>query len=106
MSSSATESHTYTSENHGSDVVGGFQRLWQNQLMCDTQLVTQGQIFHVHRCYLASCSEYFYSMFTKDFREFQQSEIELNGVTAPGLKALLSFAYTGKERKNNKQDAL
>ena len=51
------------------------------------------------RCFLASCSEYFYTMFSEDFRESQQNEVELHGITAAGLKALLEFAYTGKYRK-------
>ena len=49
-----------------------------------------------YRCFLASCSEYFYTMFSEDFRESQQNEVELHGITAAGLKALLEFAYTGK----------
>ena len=35
-------------------------------------------------------------MFSEDFRESQQNEVELHGITAAGLKALLEFAYTGK----------
>ena len=35
-------------------------------------------------------------MFTVDFRESQQNEVELKGITAAGLKAVLEFAYTGK----------
>jgi len=43
--------------------------------MCDTQLVVQGQLFNVHRAYLAACSQYFYSMFTKDFQEKSQNQV-------------------------------
>jgi len=43
--------------------------------MCDTQLVVQGQSFNVHRAYLAACSQYFYSMFTKDFQEKSQNQV-------------------------------
>ena len=76
--------------------------------MCDTQLVVQGQTFNVHRSYLAACSQYFYSMFTKDFQEKTQTQVELKGVTAIGLRALLEYAYTGTIIINdgNLQDVL
>ena len=86
---------SYISASHGATVVEGFQRLWQDALMCDTQLVVQGQTFNVHRCYLAACSQYFYSMFTKDFQEKMQTQVELKGVSAIGLRALLDYAYAG-----------
>jgi len=46
--------------------------------MCDTQLLVQGQSFNVHRAYLAACSQYFYSMFTKDFQEKSQNQVTDN----------------------------
>jgi len=76
-STAATGQHgrSYESSQHGVTVVKGFQRLWQDTLMCDTQLVVQGQTFNVHRAYLAACSQYFYSMFTKDFQEKSQNQV-------------------------------
>jgi len=76
-STAATGQHgrSYESSQHGVTVVKGFQRLWQETLMCDTQLVVQGQSFNVHRAYLAACSQYFYSMFTKDFQEKSQNQV-------------------------------
>ena len=76
-STAATGQHgrSYESNQHGVTVVKGFQRLWQETLMCDTQLVVQGQSFNVHRAYLAACSQYFYSMFTKDFQEKSQNQV-------------------------------
>lgn len=99
---------SYESAQHGVTVVKGFQRLWQDSLMCDTQLLVQGQIFNVHRAYLAACSQYFYLMFTKDFQEKSQNQVELKGVTAIGLRALIDYAYTGTIVINdgNLQDVL
>lgn len=54
-----------------------------------------------YRCYLAACSQYFYSMFTKDFVEKMQAQVELKGVSASGLRALLDYAYTGSIVINN-----
>jgi len=72
--STALRGRSYASDQHGVAVVKGFQRLWQEGVMCDTQLLVQGQTFNVHRAYLTACSQYFYSMFTKDFQEKLQSQ--------------------------------
>jgi len=76
--SAATTSagRSYTSSAHGVTIIEGFQRLWQDALMCDTQLLVQGQTFNVHRGFLAACSQYFYSMFTKDFQEKSQNQVK------------------------------
>ena len=80
-SAATTGSHgrSYASCHHGNTVVDGFQRLWMDALMCDTQLLVQGQTFNVHRSYLAACSQYFFSMFTEDFQEKNQKQVELKG---------------------------
>ena len=39
---------------------------------------------------------YFRAMFTDGLRESSEREIELNGVTATGLKNLIDFAYSSK----------
>lgn len=69
------DSRQYESSKLGVVVVEGFQRLRQGSLLCDTQLVVQGQTFSVHRAYLASCSPYFYSMFTENFQEKSQNRV-------------------------------
>lgn len=76
--------------------------------MCDTKLIVQGQVFNIHRSFLAASSEYFFLMFTENFQESKQNEVELKGVSARGLKALLEFAYTGVIiiTKDNLQDVL
>ena len=44
---------------------------------------------------LASVSDYFMAMLTGSMIESRQDHVELKGVTASGMKALLDFAYTG-----------
>lgn len=43
---------------------------------------------------MASCSDYFRSMFTNGMKECQQSEIELKGVSALGLEKVIDIIYT------------
>ena len=76
MSSTSTSGEEcYTSTQHGTKVVGGFERLWREGLMCDTTLVAESKSFKVHRSYLAACSHYFHAMFTEGFRESEQNQV-------------------------------
>jgi len=43
---------------------------------------------------MASCSDYFRSMFTNGMKECQQAEIELKGVSALGLEKVIEIIYT------------
>lgn len=52
------------------------------------------QRFDAHKVILASCSDYFRSMFTSGMRECSQSEIELKGVSARGLEKCIDIIYS------------
>ena len=96
MSSTVTDhEHRYAARRHGDTVVDGFRRLWLEQQLCDTRLRVGTRTFNAHRCFLAASSRYFHSMFTDGFRESAQQEVELRGVSAGGVSALLEYAYTG-----------
>ena len=43
---------------------------------------------------MASCSDYFRSMFTSGMKESTQTEIELKGVSAKGLEKVIEIIYT------------
>lgn len=45
---------------------------------------------------MASCSDYFRSMFTNGMKECQQTAIELKGVTAVGLEKVIEIIYTSQ----------
>lgn len=45
---------------------------------------------------MASCSDYFLSMFTSGMKESQQNEIELKGITSKGLEKCIDVIYTSK----------
>jgi len=86
----------YSSNDHSAQVLGGFNHLWGEGALCDVILIAESRRFEAHRVVLASCSHYFRTMFTRDFQESQLKEIELKGVTALGLRAVLDFVYTSR----------
>ena len=52
------------------------------------------QRFDAHKVILASCSDYFRSMFTSGMRECGQREIELKGVSARALEKCIDVIYS------------
>ncbi|KAK3086227.1 hypothetical protein FSP39_015449 [Pinctada imbricata] len=86
----------FEASDHGDSILAGLKQLRERDLLFDVVLTVQGKRFPVHRVVLAACCDYFRAMFTDGLRESWQSEIELNGVTATGLKNLIDFAYTSK----------
>jgi kelch-like protein 1/4/5 len=48
-----------------------------------------------HRIVLSAASDYFAAMFTNDFGESNQNEIELQGVDPDALETLVTYCYTG-----------
>lgn len=50
-----------------------------------------------HRIVLSAASDYFDAMFTNDFGEANQNEIELQGVDPDALETLVCYCYTGNE---------
>jgi len=91
----------FTSSEHSTQVLGGFNHLWTEGALCDVILIAENRRFDAHRIVLASCSHYFRTMFTRDFQESQLKEIELKGVTSLGLRAVLDFVYTSRLALNS-----
>ena len=85
----------FNSPSLGPSVVNGFRQLRQDADLCDVQLVVGSQKFDAHRCYLAARSDYFLKLFTADFKEKRQSQVEIKGATACGLRAVLDYLYSG-----------
>ncbi|KAK6047774.1 BTB/POZ domain protein [Cooperia oncophora] len=56
----------------------------------------QGTRINAHKNVLAACSDYFKAMFTNDKAEKHLREMEVVGVEASTLDAVVSFCYSGK----------
>lgn len=61
--------------------------------MCDVTLIADGMEIPAHKMVLASCSPYFYAMFT-GFEESRQDRITLQGVDYHALQLLVEYVYT------------
>lgn len=94
VTSSNTDERIYTSSLHTETVLTGLKDLRENECLCDVDLIVEEKRFSVHRVILASCSPYFRSMFTSEMKESRQNAIELHGISAIGLQAVLDFIYT------------
>lgn len=63
MSRSGDRTSTFD-PTHSDTLLHGLNLLWRKQLFCDVTLMAQGQQFHCHKAVLASCSQYFRSLFS------------------------------------------
>ncbi|KFO25889.1 Kelch-like protein 14 [Fukomys damarensis] len=63
MSRSGDRTSTFD-PSHSDNLLHGLNLLWRKQLFCDVTLTAQGQQFHCHKAVLASCSQYFRSLFS------------------------------------------
>ncbi|XP_062258877.1 kelch-like protein 9, partial [Platichthys flesus] len=103
-------SKVFSSTDHGSAVLQGFDHFRADKTLCDVILVPgdSNETFPVHRVIMASSSDYFKAMFTGGMREQDMEEIKLHGVTQLGLKNIIDFIYTSKVSldMSNLQDTL
>lgn len=65
----------------------------RQNLLCDVILVAESMEIPAHKMVLASCSPYFYAMFT-GFEESRQDRITLQGVDFNALQLLIDYVYT------------
>ena len=90
-----SERQTFRASSYSNDMVAGFKRLRDTRSLCDCILVAEAVSFHVHKSLLASVSDYFRAMFCSGMRESTNQMIELQGVSATGLKMIIDFIYSG-----------
>lgn len=112
MSRSGDRTSTFD-PSHSDNLLHGLNLLWRKQLFCDVTLTAQSQQFHCHKAVLASCSQYFRSLFsnsqckesTNDSGNRTPSSpaeditrsinnIVLQGCSATGVCLVLEYIYT------------
>lgn len=67
----------------------------RQKLLCDVTLVADSMEIPAHKMILASCSPYFYAMFTS-FEESKQDRITLQGIDYYALSLLIEYVYTSE----------
>lgn len=72
-----------------------FVFLSRQNLFCDVTLIAENMEIPAHKMVLASCSPYFYAMFSgSDFEESRQDRITVQGVDFHALQLLIDYVYT------------
>lgn len=69
--------------------------LRKQNLLCDVTLVADGVEIAAHKMVLASCSPYFYAMFTS-FTESKAEKITIQGVDGQALQLLVDYVYSSE----------
>ncbi len=72
----------------------GAREQYVNQWFCDYTIHTSdGELFKVHRCYLAAVSDYFKAMLTGDMLESRSDKIVLKNVSSAAMRCVLDVIY-------------
>lgn len=72
-----------------------FQELLDTGIHSDLVLSVDNRKYNVHRGILAARCEYFNTMFGSNFKESEQSCVEIEGIEEDTFYSILSYIYTG-----------
>lgn len=86
----------YESCGHSNTVLALLNDLRLNMELCDIVLKVDGQEVSAHRVLLSANSPYFRAMFSRNYSEANQATVELHGITAEALKAIVQYFYTSR----------
>ena len=86
----------YRNDEHYAKAFQTMNSLRLQNLLCDVVIKTGTVEFPAHKVVLASCSAYFYAMFTGELSESKQMNVTLKDVDPGALEMLLEFAYTAE----------
>uniref|UniRef100_A0A1A9VXN3 BTB domain-containing protein n=1 Tax=Glossina austeni TaxID=7395 RepID=A0A1A9VXN3_GLOAU len=89
----------YHNELHSTRSFEAMNEMRKQNLLCDVTLVAEDMEIPAHKMVLASCSPYFYAMFT-GFEESRQGRITLQGVDHHALELLIEYVYTSTVEVN------
>ncbi|CAH0392031.1 unnamed protein product [Bemisia tabaci] len=82
----------YMSRDHTQKAFEVMNNMRKQNLLCDVRLVADDVEIDAHKMVLASCSPYFYAMFTS-FEESKQDRIVLKGVDPVALQIIVDYIY-------------
>nr|XP_039260876.1 GDNF-inducible zinc finger protein 1-like [Styela clava] len=91
-------------QDHCTNMMSQMYNLSQGQSLCDLSIVAGNEIFEVHKCVFAAASATLKKMILRENQKQHGGMVKLSpkGVTAVGIKNLVSYVYTGKiPRKSN-----
>ncbi|XP_055303872.1 ring canal kelch homolog isoform X2 [Sitodiplosis mosellana] len=86
---------TYQNDEHTFKCFKAMNEMRKGNLFCDVTLIAENMEIPAHKMVLASCSPYFYAMFSgSDFEESHQDKITVQGVDFRALQLLVEYVYT------------
>ena len=72
------------------------KNMYEEKLFCDVTIRIGDSKFELHKSYLSSCNQYFKNLFSKNFNEGSQKEIELKEISPHIFQYMIEFLYLGK----------
>lgn len=93
--SNSGEKPPYRNPNHTPKAFEAMNILRKQNLLCDVILCAEGVETPAHKTVLASCSPYFYAMFTS-FTESKAEKITLQGIDGNALLLLVDYVYSAE----------
>ena len=91
-----SKSHEFRNTILDSKVRASMEEMRLARILCDVTLVAENVEIPAHKIVLASSSDYFWTMFTTNFKEKETSRIPIRGVKPFILKLLVEYSYTSK----------
>ena len=67
-----------------------------SRILCDVNLMVDGEEFPAHKGVLAANSNFFLAMFTAEMLEKDKTTAKVTSVSAAAMESLLEFMYTGQ----------
>ncbi|ELU10152.1 hypothetical protein CAPTEDRAFT_93209, partial [Capitella teleta] len=86
----------YEDSTRSGQVLSEMHRFYQDERLCDVNLIVDEEQFACHRLVLAASSLYFERMFSNGMSEARAKDIRLRNLSPCALKHLIEFAYSSK----------
>ena len=91
------EQYAISREEHGAVFASNLMHLRKEQILCDVTLVSADEKqLMAHKLVLASCSELFSKMFTKNVH--QHPFVYLSGISSQDINLILDYIYKGEAK--------